>query len=156
MSSLGRLLGGVYAWLAAVFFGSVLLDVVYSSLLRDAGGGLGQSVFGEVSDFLLVLGAPMLLAALAAIASSWSTPAARNFFLASLGALSLEFIGPILLFRVLGTSPSSPLQPISPYIRLLPLGLASILALGGFRNLYRMALPGAPRTFDPLAQSRGA
>jgi hypothetical protein len=156
MSTLRNALSGAYAWLAAAFFGSVLLDVVYTSLLRDAGGPSLQGVFGEVSDFLLILGAPTLLAALAAIALSWSTPPARNLFLASLVALSLEFIGPMVLFPLLGNPSNSPLPGISAHARLIPLALASILALAGFRNLCRERVPGAPGILDPLDQSRGA
>jgi hypothetical protein len=158
MSTLRNALSGAYAWLAAAFFGSVLLDVVYTSLLRDAGGpGPSlQVVFGEVSDFLLILGSPTLLAALAAIALSWSTPPARNLFLASLVALSLEFIGPMVLFPLVGNPSNSPLPGISAYARLIPLALASILALAGFRNLCRERVTGAPTILDPLDQSRGA
>jgi hypothetical protein len=156
MSSLRRVLGGAYAWLAAVFFGSVLLDVFYSSLLRDAGGASLQSVFGEASDFLLALGAPTLLAAVAATALSWGTPPAKDFFLASLLALTLEFIGPIVLFPLLGDSHNSPLPGVSAYIRLFPVGLASILSLAGFRNLYRVISSAIPGVVDPLAHSRRA
>jgi len=156
MSTLRDVVGGAYAWLAALFFGSVLLDVVYTSLLRDAGGPSLQDVFSEVSDFLLVLGAPTFLAALTAIALSWSTPPARTCFVASLVALSLEFIGPIVLFPLLGSPSNSPLPGISAYIRLFPLAVASILALAGFRNLYREQWPGAPMISDRVAQSRGA
>lgn len=127
----------MYAWSAAVFFGAVLLDVVYASVLREAGGGFAQSVFGEVSDFLLLLGAPTFLSALAASVLSWNVPTVRNLFLASMLILSLEFVVPIVLFPALRTSSASPLPNVMPYVRLLPLALASILALGGFRKLPR-------------------
>ena len=141
MSTLRNVVGGAYAWLAALFFGSVLLDVVYTSLLRDAGGPSLQDVFGEVSDSLLLLGGLTLLAALAAIALSWSTPPARTLLLASLVALSFEFIAPIMLVPLLGIPSNSPIPGISACVRLFPLGLASTLALAGFRNLPPKQVP---------------
>jgi hypothetical protein len=133
--------GALYAWSAAVFLGAVLLDVVYSSLLGDAGGAFLQSVYRQVSDFLLIIGAPTFLTALAAIALSWDSRPARNLFLISLLFLSLEFILPVMLLPVLRTPPDSVALGISPYIRLVPLGLASILALTAFCTLFREPEP---------------
>lgn len=121
-----------YAWSASLFFGAVLIDVVYSSLLRAS----GASVFGEVSDFLLLLGVPMLLAAVAALALSWNTPSSRNLIALSLLCLSLEFFGPIVLFPVLRTSADPLSRSIGPTVRLASLALASLLAMGAFRALF--------------------
>jgi hypothetical protein len=133
-------IGGLFAWSASVFFGAVFLDVVYSSLLGDPSGSPLQSVYREVSDFLLVLGAPTLLVGLLAAAISWSSPPARNLFLISLLCLSLEFSLPIILFPLLRTSDSSTFG-FAPYVRLVPLALASLLALAAFRGLSRDPLP---------------
>jgi len=82
--NLGHLLGGIYAWSLAVFLGAVLLDIVYSTLLEDVDGFLaGPSVYSEVADFLLLVGALTLLFALAAIVVSWDVRPARNLFLVS-------------------------------------------------------------------------
>jgi hypothetical protein len=136
-----HLVGAVYAWSAAVFFGAVLFDVVYSSLLRDVDRVLTGSIFGEVSDLLLLLGAPMFLAGLAAIALSWNAPSARNLLALSLLALSLESLGPIVLFPVLRNSPDAPILGMTPYVHLVPLALASLLAFGAFGAMFRDALP---------------
>ena len=139
-----HLFGALYAWSAAVFFGAVLLDVVYSSLLRDVDPSLAAAIFGEASDFLLLLGAPTFLAGLAAIALFWNTPSARSLLALSLLAHCLEFLAPIVLIPVLGTTPGSPGLGITPYVRLVPLALASLLAIGAFRALNRDPLPATP------------
>ena len=136
MKSVRNFLGALYAWSTAVFFGAVLIDVVYASLLREAAGAFVKPVFGEVADFLLLLAAPVVFTALAATALSWDVPGARHLFLASLLVLALEFILPIFLSPLLKTSPNSPITGISPYLRLAPLAVASVLALGGYRNLF--------------------
>lgn len=134
-------IGGLFAWSASVFFGAVLLDVVYSSLLGDPSGSSLQTVYREVSDFLLVLGAPTLLVGLLAAAIWWNSAPARSLFLISLLCLSLEFSMPIVLFPLLRTSPDSSSFGFGPYVRLVPLALASLLALAAFRSLSRDPLP---------------
>jgi len=134
--------GALYTWSAAVFFGAVLLDVVYASLLGVVDESLTQPVFGEVSDFLLVLGAFSLLAGLAAIALAWNVPLARNLFALSLLVLAVsEFLVPIVLFPLLRATPDSSVLGITPYVRLVPLALASLLALGGLWALFLESLP---------------
>ena len=76
-----RLLASAYAWLPAVFFGAVLLDVVYSSLPDHLDGFVaGPSVYSEVSDFFLMLGALTILFALAAIVICWDVGSALPSF----------------------------------------------------------------------------
>lgn len=128
---------GLFAWSASVLFGAVLLDVVYSSLLGDHSGSALQTVYREVSDFLLVLGAPTLLVGLLAAAISWNSPPARSLFLISLLCLSIEFTIPIVFSPLLRTSPDSSTFGFAPYVRLVPLALASMLALAAFRSLSR-------------------
>jgi len=124
----------MYAWSTAVFFGAVVLDIVYSRLLRDAvGSGPASSVYREVSDFLLLLGAFPLLAALLAIGVSWRVPRARNLFPISLVAVASEFFVPVVLFPLLRISTQSDLA-MGRFIRLIPIALASLLAVAGFRS----------------------
>jgi len=137
--NLGRLLGTIYAWILAVFLGAVLLDIVYSTLLKDVDGFLaGPSVYSEVSDFLLILGALTILFALAAIVVSWDVGSARNLLLASsLLLVGFEFLVPMVLFPVLRSSSGSSILGLGPLIRLVPTALASLLAFAGVRDLYR-------------------
>ena len=69
---------GLYTWLAAVFFGGILLDKVYSKSLK---GVLGSSdsamVFSEISDTLLCIGFVLVISAIGAIAVSWNSRIAR-------------------------------------------------------------------------------
>jgi hypothetical protein len=122
---------GLYTWVAAVFWGGILLDKVYVHNLK---GGLGSSesamVFSEVSDALLCIGSIMVLSAIGAIAVSWKSRIARNLFIFSLFAYSFEFLIPILSSLFKNT------QELS-WIRLLPSGIASILAFIGLYKYYR-------------------
>jgi hypothetical protein len=131
-----RILGALYAWLAAIFLGAVILDVTYASLLGNTGDPAVQSAFREVSDFLILLGGPTLLAGLAALAACWKLPSARAFCLASLIALSFEFIAPVF-FPALKTSTAADLPGFTSLIRLLPLLLASLFALAALSFLLR-------------------
>ena len=137
----GDFLAAAYSWALAVFFGMVLLDVVYARLLdRVAGFSARTSVYSSVSDFLLLPGGLVILLALAAIAVSWRVPPARNLLLLSLLVLAGEFVAPVFLFPVLRTDGSAPLG-IGPLLRLVPMGLASLFALAGVRSLYRVGQP---------------
>lgn len=142
--TVAHVLGAVSAWSAAVFLGAVLIDVVYSGLLEDVDESFLRSVSGEVSDVLLILGGFSFLATLAAIATSWNAPLARNLFAASSLLLASEYLAPIVLVPLVGTSPDSPAAAIDPYVRLVPIALASLLALGAYRALFRDSLPRSP------------
>ncbi len=84
-----RFFGGFYVWSISVFFGAVLLDVVYSRLVQTSvSGGKESSIFHDVSDFLLLIGGVMVLSGFIAVVSSWNVPASRNLF-----ALSLLVVG---------------------------------------------------------------
>lgn len=116
---------GVYAWLTAVFFGAVLMDVLYASLLGQELATLKiTAIFSNISDMLLVIGLILLLSAFAAIATSWNYSRARNFLIASLLIYCFEFTLP-MLFSYLKTS----LGPF--WIRLFLVGGASLLAFIG-------------------------
>ena len=122
---------GLYTWLAAVFFGGILLDKVYSKSLK---GVLGSSdsamVFSEISDTLLCIGFVLVISGIGAIAVSWNSRIARILFIASLVAFSLEFSIPIFSSFIKTT------QDLS-WIRLFPSGMASILAFIGLYKYYR-------------------
>jgi hypothetical protein len=126
-NSLRSLVVGFYAWVTTVFFGVILLDIVYARLLRDAlGAGERAAVFSEVSDALLFFGAVTIVAALGAIASSWNSTVVRAVLVASLIILGLEFATPVLALPFLRNAQE---LNIGPLLRLVPSGLASILAL---------------------------
>ena len=122
---------GLYAWVAAAYFGGILLDMAY---VNNMGGVFGSSesamVFSEISDTLLCIGFVMVIAAIGAIAVSWNSRLARNLFIASLFAFPFEFLIPILFSFIRPTLELS-------WIRLLPSGIASILAFIGMYNYYR-------------------
>jgi hypothetical protein len=130
--SIRHLFGALYAWCVAVFFGAVLLDIVYGGLLNSLNAPLAQSAFGEVSDFLLILGAFSFLAALAAIGVSAGMLSATYAFAASLLLLSSEFLAPVILSPALSSSRVSSF-PIGTVLRLVPVALASFLAFWGLR-----------------------
>jgi hypothetical protein len=138
------LVGGLYAWSVAVFFGAVLLDVVYSHLLDNASEPVAQSVYGEVSDVLLILGAFSVIAALAAIGFSWSIRSATYLFATSLAVLLFEFIGPVVLFPLQRTLPDSSVLAIGPLIRLVPIAVASLLAVSAFCALFHQSMSPSP------------
>jgi hypothetical protein len=121
---------GLYGWIVAVFFGTVLLDIAYSNYLRDLRGATEvATVFSDVSDFLLVIGFLVVLAAIGAIVFSWKIPAARNCFIASLIILLAEFLGPAFLSGFVLES--------GYWIRLAIHAAASMLAFIGLYLFYR-------------------
>ena len=131
----GSLLAGFYAWVVTVLFGAVLLDIVYARLLKDVpGASAGTAVFSEVSDVLLRIGFVTVLAAFGAVAASWRSAAARNLFIASLLFLALEFFLPMFASPFIE---SVERLDLGPWLRVIPTGLASILALAGLYNYQR-------------------
>lgn len=136
-----RFLGGLYAWSLSAFFGAVLLDVAYSHLIQAPNGSpLDSALLQQVSDLLLLMGAVMLLAGLSAIAASWHVPVARDLFALSLFVVGFtEFLLPVLLTPILSTSSGSFIIGLGPLIRLLPMALASAIAIAGLRWQFRAA-----------------
>ncbi len=125
------LLVSLYAWLASIYFGGVLLDMLYSNNLKGVFGASEKaSVYSEISDTLLCIGFLVVISAIGAIAVSWKSGMARNLFIASLVAFSLEFFIPIFSFLVKNA------QGLS-VSRLFPSGLASVLAIFGLYKFYR-------------------
>jgi hypothetical protein len=128
---LGAFAAGFYTWIVSIFFGAVLLDVVYSNLLGHMfGPSETAKIFSEVSDFLLPIGFVTVLTALSAIGFSWKSAASRNLFIASLIILFIEFLAPAVLSEEALNS--------GYWIRLLVNGTASILSVIGFYKLYRV------------------
>lgn len=132
-----ELLAMTCAWFLAVFLGGVLLDIVYSAQLSSVENlRAGAAVYGEVADFLLILGVITALFALAATVVVWDVPAARNLFVISLLLLGLEFFAPIVLFPILLSLPGSSGAGLGPFLRLIPTALASLAALAGTRTVF--------------------
>ena len=129
------LIAGFYAWMSALFFGGVLLDIVYSGLLRHSFNNSETAlIFSTISDIFLKIVFVTLLAALGAIVVSWNSPSARNLFLASLLFFSFEFLIPVFFSRFIQNAQG---LNIGPWLRILPTGTASILAFAGFHSNLR-------------------
>jgi len=73
----------------------------------------------------------MVLAAVGAIALSWHSAVARNSFIASLLVPSLEILIPAFFSRFIQDAQEI---DIGPCLRVIPRGLASILAIAGLYN----------------------
>lgn len=119
--TLGSLFVGLYAWVAAVSFGLALLDIVYSRLVPGA-----AAAFSEVADFLLLVSAATVLAALAAIALTWNAAATRNFLIASLAVAVYGLFAPVFLSPFLPAG-----SPVGAALRILIGAAVSLLALAG-------------------------
>ena len=127
--SLGSFLIGAYAWVLTIFFGMVLLDILYANQAPEAAGA-----FSTIADFLLLIGFVAFLSAMLAIVLSWRSPAARNLLIASLLLMLLEFMIPALSFQLILSMPE---LAIGPWLRIIPTGIASILALIGMQKYAR-------------------
>ena len=119
---IGPLVVGVYAWLAAVSFGLVLLDILYAGLVPDAATALS-----EAADFQLLVTSITVLAALGAIGLSWNSRAARNHLISSLAIIFLGFLAYMLLSPFLQDGSS-----LGTGIRIILAGSVSVLAFMGF------------------------
>ena len=137
--------GGIYSWLVAIYFGAVLLDVTYSGLL-DSMGSVTQAAFSEVSVLLLLLVGFILLMGLLTIMLSWTASTARNLFAASLPIIVVSgFLAVLVLFPLSSIAPESAILKLGLLFRLIPIGVASLMGLLGFRSLSRVPQEGAPR-----------
>jgi hypothetical protein len=120
---------GFYSWIAAVFFGAVLLDIVYSNSLSEA-----SVAFSEGSDFLLLIGFVTILSAVGAVILSWNSSTARYYFMASSGILLFEFLIPVFFSQLIPDTQGSGWMTD---LRILINGMASILAWVGLYRFYR-------------------
>jgi hypothetical protein len=105
----------------------VLLDIQYSQYSRLVPEA--ARAFSDAADFLLLVDFVTLLSAIAAIAFSWNAKAARNLFIASLLVMLFEFLIPALVSPFVQQAQG---LAIGPWLRIIPMGAASILALIGF------------------------
>lgn len=120
---------GSYTWMVTVFFGAILLDILYFRSMQALPGIADSSeVFSEVSDTLLLLGFVVIFFAFAAIASSWKFRNARSLFIASLLMIILQFITPFFVSWIIQDTQD---LSIGPWLRITLGGLASMLAFMG-------------------------
>lgn len=126
------LLVGFYSWVVIVFFGAVLLDVVYAKAIRSIlESEQAAPVFSTASDFLLLVLALTVLAAIGAIGSSWQSGFARNLFLVSGLFVMAELLAPILLRPLLLDSNAGLV------VRLVLSASASVLGIFGLNRFYQ-------------------
>jgi hypothetical protein len=125
----GSFFVGFYTWIVTVFFGAVLIDIVYSNLIPEA-----SAAFSEVSDFLLWIGFVTFLAVIGAIALAWNSRAARNLFIASFAILVFEFLIPVFFSPLIKDGPG---QGLGTSIRITMNGMASLLAMIGLIKYIR-------------------
>jgi hypothetical protein len=131
------LVAGLYTWIASVFFGAVLLDIVY---FNTASSNLAPDetimLFSEAADFLLLILVLTLLAGMGAVAAAWKVAPSRNLFIASLLLVVAEFLAPMLLFSIIEMAQASLGFNVGSWVRLTLSALASILAFLGSWKLY--------------------
>jgi hypothetical protein len=121
---------GIYCFLGVASFGAALIDSVYAGAIRGAiEAGDAERLFRPVADLLLRFFAVTLLAALVAIASSWSATVARNLLIASVAVMVVQLIAPALA----GALPPGSVAGLA--LRLLICGTAAVLALAALRAL---------------------
>jgi hypothetical protein len=130
------LLAAFYTWTASVFFGAVLLDIVY---FNAASNSLAPAetimLFSEVADFLLLILALTLLAGMVAVGAAWKVRPARNLFIASLLLVVAEFMVPMLFFSIIEIAQASLGFNVGSWVRLTLSVLPPILAFLGLWKL---------------------
>lgn len=119
---LSTLIVEFYAWVIAIAFGAILLDVMYANLAPEA-----AAAFSEVADFLPLLSAAVVFAAILAVGLSWRARTARYLFIASLMIIMLEFLIPAFFAPLLQGS------------AVATAASASILSFVGLNRFYRHA-----------------
>lgn len=122
----GALFVGLYAWLAALFFGAIIVDIAFSRLAPE-----GSGAFSDAADLLLLIGFITFLDGLVAVAFSWKSKFVRALLIASLLAFSFEFIIPIFASQFMA---DGLFNNAGPWLRIIPVGSATILVLFGIYN----------------------
>ena len=130
MKKIGSFFVGLYAWIINIFFGAILLDIVYSNLIVSRNIEAAE-IFEEVSDFLLIIGTVVIIAAILSIVLSWKFKIARYLFIASLLIILFEFLAPVILSQFVQEFSNG------QWLRLSISGLASILASIGLYYFYK-------------------
>jgi membrane-bound metal-dependent hydrolase YbcI (DUF457 family) len=128
---IGSLFANLYGWLLAAYFGTIVLDVLYSRTVKNVlPSAETDRVFSAVSDFLLL---PFFLSAFAAVGAAMFAVTRRASIMISASAAVLFaqvpvyfLFGPLLEQMNLGTS-----------ARVILSGAASMLALGGVVRFHR-------------------
>jgi hypothetical protein len=137
IANLQFLFAALYAWLASVFVGAVILDIVYfDAASRIVTPDETIELFMEAADFLLLLLALTLLAGAAAIAATWKAGPARNLLLASFLLVVAEFLVPVLFFDAIEAVRVSLGFNAGPWVRLTLSSLSSLIAFLGLWKLY--------------------
>jgi hypothetical protein len=130
------LLAALYTWIASVFFGAVLLDIVY---FNAASSALPPPetimLFSEAADFLLLILALTLLTGIVTVVAAWKVGLARNLFIASLLLVIAEFLAPMLLFSIIEMAQASLGFNVGSWVRLTLSALPPILAFLGLWKL---------------------
>ena len=130
------LLAAFYTWTASVFFGAVLLDIVYFNAASSAlAPAETLMLFSEAADFLLLILALTLLAGMVAVGAAWKVRPARNLFIASLLLVVAEFLAPMLFFSIIETAQASLGFNVGSWVRLTLSALPPILAFLGLWKL---------------------
>ena len=130
------LLAAFYTWTASIFFGAVLLDIVYFNAASSAlAPAETLMLFSEAADFLLLILALTLLAGMVAVGAAWKVRPARNLFIASLLLVVAEFLVPMLFFSIIETAQASLGFNVGSWVRLTLSALPPILAFLGLWKL---------------------
>ena len=124
----GALFVGLYAWIVTIFIGAILINLAYAKLAPYA-----TTAFSEVSGFLLIIGLVTFLTGLVAIAISWKSKVLRILFIASVLVLSFEFVMAIFASQIID---NEQIFNLSRWFRIIPVGLASILAFFGMYHYF--------------------
>jgi len=117
---------GLYGWLYAGYFGLVLLDIVYAGTLRAGiDPSLSERIFRDISDFLLFPFALLVITGAIVLTVAAGHPRSRN--LLAISWLLLVAAVPVALF--MGSTLDE--LGLGPTVRLLLMGLGSMLAMAG-------------------------
>lgn len=125
---MSTLLVGAYAWLVAVSFGAVLLDVTYAGLVTDP--------TNEAADLLLVIVGLAFVAGVAAVTAAWRSTAARNLLLVSLALAIGEFLVPALAGSIIRDAGAT-IPALGPALRLGGSAAVSVTAFVAFALAWR-------------------
>jgi hypothetical protein len=133
----------LYPLLIAVFFGSVIIDIVYSHLLANALSlSERNALFRDVSDVLLEIGLLVFLSGSAAILAAWHEKQAQVLFIVSLFVFfASEFLLPVVFMQQLRVAAVGLL--LGPTIRVLANILAAAFAIMGFHKYAQSRHPPA-------------
>lgn len=125
---MSTLLVGAYAWLVAVSFGAILLDVTYARLVTDP--------TNEAADLLLVIVGLAFMTGVAAVTAAWRSTAARNVLLVSLALAIGEFLVPALAGSIIRDAGAT-MPGIGPALRLGGSAAVSVTAFVAFAFVWR-------------------